>query len=62
MWLSPLDLDRLRNSVLWAGGLEQGERELLRQMIDFWEIREKRIEELERQLKAINAQRITQGG
>lgn len=65
MWISPLDIDRLRNAILWAGGIEQGDRQLLRQMVDFWQAREKRIEQLERKLDEAypqGEQRASEGG
>jgi len=43
-WITPGDVERLKNAVLWAGGLEDAERAQLRAMLDAWQRREAELE------------------
>ena len=43
-WITPRDVEGLRNAILWAGGLEDTQRAQLRAMLDAWAQREAELE------------------
>lgn len=61
IWITPRDIETLRESVLWAGGLSPIERDTLREMLAQWSALQA-LRDRDKVNRQRETQRETQGG
>ena len=66
VWITPRDVEELREAVLWAGGLSDVQRSTLRAMLSKWCDMERDLREAAEIMRELHAlahpQRVSQGG